>query len=132
MLAVGVVLLVLIVLYVVLATVLATSWKMDADGLTLRSAATVGIRMRIAWTTVASIACGTERVYRTSLESMNLDARITRQRHVTLVRNDGKRAVQFTPRHIVDFERQLQVVLGSRSDWSLHEARWHHVVSPSR
>jgi hypothetical protein len=122
---------VLVVLYVVLAFALPTSWTMDAAGLTLRSAAALGIRIRIPWTEVASIGCGTELVYRTTLESMNLDARITRRRHVTLVRRAGTRAVQFTPRDIADFERQLHSVLAGQPDWSIDESGWHHRGLPT-
>ena len=119
----------LVVLYLVLAAALTTSWKLDDAGLTLRSAAVLGARICIPWSDVVSIGFGTTFVYHTTLESMNLDGRIIAQRHVTLVRR-SKRAVQFTPRDIADFERQLQRDLGSKSDWSHHESCWHHSAPP--
>jgi hypothetical protein len=128
----AIVLVLVVLLYVALATALPTSWTVDAEGLTLRSATALGVRIRIPWTDVASIGCGTELVYRTTLASMNLDARIAWQRHATLVRRSGKRAVQFTPRDIAGFERQLEVVLGSRYDWSLDKSGWHHGALPGR
>ena len=73
-----------------------------------------------------SIGLGTQLAYHTTLEAMNLDARIRWLRHVTLVRRGGIRAVQFTPRDIAQFERQLGSLLGERSDWALDESGWRH------
>lgn len=72
------------------------------------------------------IGLGTQLVYHTTLQAMNLDGRVMLGRHVTLVRRDGKRAVQFTPTDIDGFERRLGNVLGARSGWRFDESGWLH------
>jgi hypothetical protein len=120
----------LVLLYAVLATALPTSWTIDSAGLTLRSAAVLGIPIRIAWTDIVSIGFDTRLVHHTTLKSMNLDGRIMVQRHVTLVRSNN-RAVQFTPRGIEEFESQLLSFLGRQPDWSRRDASWYHGALPS-
>jgi hypothetical protein len=119
----------LVVIYAVLGFVRPTSWAMDATGLTLRSTVVLGARVRIPWTDVVSLTLGTKLVYRTNLQSLNLDGRIVWSRHVTMIRRGAARAVQFTPQDIEGFEQQLPLVLGQLG-WSRLETGWQQDPQP--